>query len=84
MVKDVPPSNIYNYDETNILDDPGVKLVITRRGRNPIERKAQHSKSSVSVMFAGNAGGEFLPPMVVYKSELIYKEYVRGGPVNTL
>ena len=30
----VPPSNIYNYNETKVSDDPGVKLVITRRGRN--------------------------------------------------
>ena len=33
-------------------------------------------------MFAGNTAGEFLPPMVVYKSKSIYKEWVRGGPVN--
>ena len=37
-------------------------------------------------MFAENAAGEFLPlsPMAVYKSESIYKEWVRGGPVNTV
>ena len=75
-LKDVPPSNIYNYDETNTSDDPGAKLVITRRGRNRTERKTQHSKSSVSVMFVGNAAGEFLRSMVVYKSESIYKEWV--------
>ena len=78
------PSNIYNDDETNLSDDPGAKLVITRRGRNRIERKTQHSKSSVSVMFAGKAAGEFLSPMVAYKSESIYKEWVRDGPVNTV
>ena len=83
-LKDVPPSNIYNDDETNLSDDPGAKLVITRRGRNRIERKTQHSKSSVSVMFAGKAAGEFLSAMVVYKSESIYKEWVRDGPVNTV
>ena len=83
-LNDVPPSNIYNYDETNISDDPGAKLVIARRGRNCIERKTQHSKSSVSVMFAGNTAGEFLPPLVVYKSESIYKEWFRGGPLNTV
>ena len=30
-LNDVPPSNVYNYDETNISDDPGAKLVIARR-----------------------------------------------------
>lgn len=29
-LKDVLHSNICNYDETNISDDPGSKLVITR------------------------------------------------------
>ena len=33
-IKDIPPENIYNYDETNITDDPGAKLVITQRGKN--------------------------------------------------
>ena len=84
MIKGCTLNNIYNYNETNISHDPGAKLVITRRGRNCIERKTQHSKSSVSVVFAGNTASEFLPPMVVYKSESIYKEWVRGGPVNTV
>ena len=35
-------------------------------------------------MFAGNAAGQYLPPMVVYKSENIYREWVRGGPANTV
>ena len=43
-IKDIPPENIFNYDETNITDDPGAKLVITRRGKNRIKRKIQHSK----------------------------------------
>ena len=30
--KDVPPQNLFNYDETNITDDPGSKTVIVRRG----------------------------------------------------
>ena len=29
-------------------------------------------------MFAGNAAGQYLPPMVVYKSESICREWVRG------
>ena len=43
-IKDIPPETIFNYDETNITDDPGAKLVITRRGKNRIKRKIQHSK----------------------------------------
>lgn len=28
----IPPSRIYNYDETNLTDDPGTKKVISKRG----------------------------------------------------
>ena len=59
----VEPQNIYNYDETNITDDPGVKKVIVRRGLRRVERKADHSKQSISVMFCGNAVGEYLLPI---------------------
>ena len=83
-IKDIPPENIFNYDETNMNDDPDAKLVITQRGKKQIERKIQHSKSSVSVMFAGNAARQYLPSMVVYKSENIYKEWVREAPTNTV
>lgn len=31
-LKDVPPSNIINYDETNLCDDPGRKKLIFKRG----------------------------------------------------
>ena len=31
-LKDVPPTNIWNYNETNLTDDPGKKKAITRRG----------------------------------------------------
>ena len=83
-IKDIPASNIFNYDETNITDNPGAKLVITRRGRNRVERIMHHSKSSISVMFAGRADGHYLPPMVVYKAENIYKEWCRAGPIDTV
>ena len=28
-LEDIPTINVFNYDETNITDDPGAKLVIT-------------------------------------------------------
>ena len=81
---DVAPENVYNYDETNVCDDPGVKTIICRRGLKRVERKMQHSKSSVSLMFCGNALGEYLPPMVVYRAQNIYTEWTRGGPTGCI
>ena len=51
---------MFNYDETNVTDDPGSKQVIICCGRNRVERKVHRSKSSVSVMFAGSADGTYL------------------------
>lgn len=31
-IEGVPPSHIYNYDETNVTDDPGSKKFLYRRG----------------------------------------------------
>ena len=44
-----------------------------------MERKIEHSKASTSVMFCGNAAGELLPPMVVYKAKFVYNRWVNGG-----
>ena len=80
----IHPNDMYNYDETNITDNPGSKKVIVPRGMRRVERKAEHSKQSVSVMFCGNASGQFLPPMVVYKAQNLYTEWTLGGPTNAV
>ena len=66
--------NIFNYDETNFTDDPGVSKIVCRGGSGRVEKKVQHSKSSVSVMFCGSASGTFVPPMVVYRAKNVYTE----------
>ena len=76
----VAPSNIFNYDETNFSDDPSRKKCIVRRGQRRVERKCVHSKQAFSVMFCGSASGVFLPPMVVYKAEHVYRTWIEGGP----
>ena len=84
-LKDIPPENIYNYDETNITDNPGSKSVIVCRGHgNRVEKKQEYSKQSTSLMFSGNAVGEFLPPMVVYKAKNLYQGWTQGGPPGTV
>lgn len=60
-IKDIPPSNLWNYDETNLVDDPGSKKVITRRGAKYPERIRNSSKACTSVMVCGNAAGELAP-----------------------
>lgn len=78
----VPPSNILNYDETNLSDDPGRKRCIFRRGTKYPERILNSTKAAISIMFAATASGELLPPYVVYKAERLYDKWCIGGPQN--
>lgn len=71
---------IFNYDETNLTDDPGVKKCVFRRGVKYPERVCDHTKSSISVMFCGSADGTILPPYVVYKAENLWDRWMEGGP----
>lgn len=80
---DVPPDNIWNYDETNLADDPGSQKIIAKRGCKYPERVIHSSKSAHSVMFCGNAVGEIMPPYVVYKAENLWTSWVNGGPKGT-
>lgn len=77
------PSHIINYDETNLTDDPGRKQVLTRRGTKYPERVLNHSKVSTSIVMAGTADGDLLPPYVVYKSSHLYDTWIQNGPKGT-
>lgn len=76
------PKYIINYDETNLVDDPGSKEQLFRRGNKRAERVMNSSKTAVSIMFAATATGEMLPSYVVCKGERMMDSYVVGGPVN--
>ena len=76
----IPPQNIFNYDETNVTDNPGSQTVVGRQGLKRIERKIHHSKCAISIMYCGSAAGTFVPPMVVYKASNCYTEWTVGGP----
>lgn len=80
IVVDVPPQNIYNYDETNLTDNPGQKKVLTKRGSKYPERICNSSKVSISLMMCGNAAGDMLPPYVVYKAKNLWQPWTENGP----
>lgn len=82
-LKDVPPENIINYDETNLSDDPGRKKIIVRRACKYPERIMNATKASTSIMFACTASGTLLPAYVVYKSRHLYDLWTEGGPPQT-
>lgn len=77
---DVPSSNIFNYDESNLSDDPGRKKLLFRRGVKYADRIINHTKSSTTIMVCGSASGALLPIYVVYKSENLNDTWIQGGP----
>ena len=77
----LPPNCIYNYDETNLSDDPGRKKALMKRGTKYPERIINSTKSSTSIMVCGSAAGELLPIYVVYKAENLYNNWIQSGPV---
>ena len=79
-VESIPPENLWNYDETNLRDDPGTTKVICKMGSKYMERIMNSSKSCTSIMMCGNAVGEMLSPCVVYKSEHLWSTWTEGGP----
>lgn len=79
-LRDVPPSNILNLDETNLSDDPGNSKCIFRRGVKYPERVLNSSKGAISLMFSAVANGTSLSPYVVYKADNLYSEWIQGGP----
>ena len=79
----IPPENMWNYDETNMQDDPGKDWVIVRRGRKRVENAKDYSKTTISAMWCGNAAGEMLPPMIVYKAIHCYAGWTIGGPLGS-
>ena len=74
------PQNVWNYDETNVRDDPGSKKAVMKRGTKYPERVMDSSKVCYSLMFCGNAERTILPPYTVYKSVHLYDSWVKGGP----
>ena len=76
---DIPGSNIFNYDETNLTNDPGVKKALFRKGTKYAEKVMDGTKSSVSVMFCSSATGQLVPPYVVYQGANVYTDWCMGG-----
>lgn len=82
-VQVIPPGNILNYDETNMVDDQKSKKMIFKRSLKRSERVMNFTKSATSVMFACSDYGQLLPPYVVYKAEGMWSSWTLGGPPGT-
>jgi len=76
----VSPGAIFNYDESNLSDDPGKKKLIFERGVKYPDNVVNFSKSAVTIMVCASATGDILPPYVVYKATHLWDSWREGGP----
>lgn len=81
-LRGIPPSNVWNYDETNLVDDPGMSKIITRRGTKYPERIRSSSKACTSLMVCGNAEGKLAPLYINYKAKKMWDTWTENGPLN--
>ena len=72
ILKDLPSSNIVNYDETNLTDESGKSKCVFKRGVKYPERIMNSSKFVTSIMSAANSVGDAVPPYVVCKAEHLW------------
>ncbi|KAG5881207.1 hypothetical protein JTB14_026648 [Gonioctena quinquepunctata] len=79
VMKDIPCSNIINYDETNFVDDPGAVKVVSKKGTKHAHRAIDSTKTSTTVMFAIAGDDTMLPPYIVYKEKHSYVGWTEGG-----
>ena len=82
-IEGLPPTNIINFDETNVQDDPGKRKLVFKHGCKYLERLLNSSKAAISIMFSGSASGDVLPAYVVYKSINMWDSWTTGGPPKT-
>lgn len=84
-IEGLPPTHIFNYDESPVKDDPGAEATFVSRKAKYHEQVMNTSKLSYSLMFCCNAAGQMLPPMVVYanKKGSVYNNWIKGGPRGT-
>ena len=61
-VGNIPPEKIFNFDQTNFTDDPGMNKCVVLHDARRIEMIHEHSKTAISVMWYGSARVAMIPP----------------------
>lgn len=80
VIENVPAQNIYNYDESNLQDNPGKLKIIFQRGTIYPECVQNHSKSATSIMVCGSSAGVLLLPYIIFKVSEMWQPWTEGGP----
>lgn len=76
-------NRVFNGDETNFVLCPKTHKVLAVNGiKNVYEIDQGKAKESVSCMFTFSAGGETVPPMIIYPYVRVPAEVVQSVPAS--
>lgn len=76
ITNNLPPSQIYNIDETSFCLDPTRIKVVGEIGTAAHRATSGPGKENISVLLGGNAAGEKLPPMIVFKGKNVWDSWI--------
>jgi len=82
----VPPSRIFNMDETGILTVPNkVPKVISSKGKKIVGKSVAAERGElVTAVCCFSASGIYVPPILVFPRKRMKEEYLNGAPPETL
>lgn len=77
--------NIWNADETGISTVHVPPKILAQKGRKQVSHLTNAERgSNISVIAAINAGGGYLPPMMIFPRKNFKDYMLKGAPVGTL
>lgn len=75
-IENVPASQIFNIDETSFCLDPSRVKVVGEKGKAAHRTTSGPGRENITVLLGGNAAGEKLPPLVVFKGKNIWDTWI--------
>ena len=65
------PDCVFNVDETNLTPEPLRTKVVANKGKKASRLTATSGRDSISVMAAISADGHALPPLIIFKGNIL-------------
>lgn len=79
--RDIPPSRIWNMDETGLRTVQTPRRVISVKGKRNVGKITSAERGTlVSLLCACNAAGGYLPPMYIFPRKRMTETLMNGAP----
>ena len=79
-LKEISPERIFNMDESGFLLTPKTEKYLVRRGQKAVYNVCKSDKECYTALMGGNAAGQLLPTMIVFKNQRISSDISRKFP----